>query len=89
MSDRQIVTASGQKAGLAQQAKNLGRAVADHVRTGAKTTTGELQRQRVAICETCPDMGTSGVWANRCKVCGCFMKVKASWAEQKCPLGKW
>jgi len=26
---------------------------------------------------------------NRCSGCGCYMNLKASWDEQKCPDGKW
>lgn len=42
--------------------------------------------ERMEICESCeqyiPDKG-------QCSVCGCFMKLKTTMANMRCPLDKW
>ena len=40
---------------------------------------------RWAICQACPELTE----ANRCKQCGCFMKLKTKVKAAKCPKGKW
>ena len=40
---------------------------------------------RWTICQTCPELTD----ANRCKQCGCFMKLKTKIKAAKCPIGKW
>ena len=42
-------------------------------------------QQRMAICQTCPELGT----LNRCRQCGCFMNIKTRIYSSSCPLGKW
>jgi hypothetical protein len=40
--------------------------------------------ERLGICQTCPE------WTGtKCKICGCFTKLKVKIPEEKCPLGKW
>lgn len=70
---------------IADQAISAGRAVVAHVRSGMHTTEPEELEKRRSICQSCDLLFGSG----RCKVCGCFMQIKATWAEQKCPIGKW
>jgi len=41
--------------------------------------------KRWDICKGCPELTD----LNRCKQCGCFMKVKTRIATSKCPIGKW
>jgi len=41
--------------------------------------------ERWIICQACPEL-TSG---NRCRQCGCFMKLKTKLKAAKCPLDKW
>ena len=67
-------------------AKNLGTSVVGHVIDGFKQVTEEEFNKRIDICKGC-DQYNSG--QNRCNHCGCFLKVKASWNSEKCPLGKW
>ena len=40
---------------------------------------------RWAICQACPELTN----ANRCKQCGCFMKLKTKIKAAKCPIDKW
>jgi hypothetical protein len=41
---------------------------------------------RIAICKACDQLRMPG-W--QCKICGCFMQLKARIPMAKCPLGKW
>ena len=46
----------------------------------------ETRKEREQICQTCPSWNAQ---SNRCKECGCQMRVKISLNSSKCPLGKW
>lgn len=46
----------------------------------------DLIEQRLAICNECPFLNKNLV---KCKKCGCFMKLKTTLHEAKCPMGKW
>lgn len=48
------------------------------------TPESEKAQARLEICKTCPE------WTGtRCKICGCFTKLKVRLEKEKCPLGKW
>ena len=38
------------------------------------------------ICQSCDFFDES---SDRCNHCGCFLKIKTSWASEKCPIDKW
>ena len=42
--------------------------------------------ERLAICNTCPQLNKKLM---QCRKCGCFMKLKTTLQQAKCPLGKW
>ena len=42
--------------------------------------------KRLEICKTCPSFKKN---TQRCGKCGCFMSLKATLLQAKCPLGKW
>jgi hypothetical protein len=46
----------------------------------------ELKRYRLSICVTCEFYDKL---QKRCKKCGCFMQLKTTLAQAKCPEGKW
>ena len=46
----------------------------------------ELAAYRLEICSTCPFYRKL---SNTCRKCGCFMKLKTTLANAKCPIGKW
>jgi hypothetical protein len=46
----------------------------------------EIMESRLAICTTCPWLDKRLV---KCRKCGCFMKLKATLLEAKCPIDKW
>jgi hypothetical protein len=45
-----------------------------------------LIEQRLAICNVCPAFKKN---TQRCKYCGCFMQLKSTLQQAKCPVGKW
>lgn len=45
-----------------------------------------IKDSRMSICLSCPDLIKL---TNQCKNCGCFMDIKTSLEESKCPIGKW
>ena len=46
----------------------------------------ELAESRLEICRGCEFYRAR---TNQCKKCGCFMKLKTSLENAKCPIGKW
>jgi len=69
----------------AQMAKNLLHAVKEHVSSGWSKCTEEESAERFEVCSSCERMRED----KRCSLCGCFMELKSTWKEQKCPIGKW
>lgn len=45
-----------------------------------------LQKERMAICESCPFFISL---TRQCKKCGCFMDAKTKLADATCPENKW
>tara|TARA_Y100000310_G_C20587896_1_gene766414 strand:- start:71 stop:433 length:363 start_codon:yes stop_codon:yes gene_type:complete len=45
----------------------------------------EILDNRWNLCSSCEFLTES----NKCKKCGCFMKVKHKLAFARCPIGKW
>ncbi len=71
---------------LARRAAHFAGAVVQHVATGMKTLDADAVKARLAVCNApCDQRLPGGV----CAGCGCNLKLKASWADQDCPLGKW
>ena len=46
----------------------------------------ELAAYRLEICKSCPEYRPK---TNTCRKCGCFMKLKTTLENAKCPIGKW
>lgn len=46
----------------------------------------ELIEERLAICNECPALNKRIM---KCKKCGCYMKLKSTLEQAKCPIGKW
>jgi hypothetical protein len=86
---KQRVTSKASAPSPKQMLKGFGKAALDHALAGLPKTPTEELAKRNAICEVCEHFGREGKWENRCKLCGCFMKVKAKWAEQHCKINKW
>lgn len=71
---------------IARQAVNFFGAVAGHVASGLAIVPEDERARRLAICEGCPSYDAP---TGRCRKCGCRMAIKARWASQVCPLGRW
>lgn len=75
---------------LLQKAKNFAASTAKHVAAGMPQASDEEVARRFAICEGCEFYD-----GKACRKCGCpvvrekrFLS-KLSWANEKCPVGKW
>ena len=80
------------KPSLLTQAVNFGSAILSHIGGGLKTVPQEEFERRLNICKTSGPEGSPCEHYrgdNKCGLCGCNMDIKANWAEQKCPVGKW
>lgn len=67
-------------------AKNFGNSALNHLANGMKKVTDEIYNSRIEKCKTCEYYDES---LHRCKNCGCFLKIKAYWDSEKCPIDKW
>src|ERR1700721_1573945 len=70
---------------LLQRMKNLGTAIKEQVQANFPATKDIETKRRLDICGKCPFFENG----YKCKVWGCNMQVKATWATQKCPKGFW
>ena len=70
---------------LATRAANFAAAVARHVAGGLPRADDATKAVRLAACHACDRLRRDG----RCAECGCPVEVKAGWAGERCPLGKW
>lgn len=75
---------------LAQKAANFAASAARHVVAGMPQASEEEVARRFSICEGCEHYD-----GKACRQCGCpvvrekkFLS-KLSWANEKCPVGKW
>lgn len=71
---------------LHEQAVNFLGAVASHVAGGMQQVDDAEKARRLAVCGSCPNFLPTD---QRCSVCGCWMAIKAAWAQEKCPQGLW
>jgi hypothetical protein len=83
---------TGGEPNLLGKAANLARATASHVAAGMPLVDDATYEERLSICRSC--VGPGGYWDAAREVCmnsscGCAMKVKTRWAEQRCPIGRW
>jgi hypothetical protein len=46
----------------------------------------DLGQYRLDICKACEFYRAK---TNQCKKCGCFMKLKTTLENARCPIGKW
>ena len=59
-------------------------AVAHFVGSGMRTVSGGTLQDRTKRCGSC-----SYHTGLRCRVCGCFTKLKTRLPHEECPLGEW
>jgi hypothetical protein len=70
---------------LFQQAKNLATSTFNHVINGMEEVSLPIYEERLKTCMNCPFVNTSDAENPRCSKCGCFLKIKAKWASERCP----
>ena len=58
----------------------------DLLNPNKKRSDEELVEYRMSICNTCEFFKPK---AQRCTKCGCFMKLKTTLKDARCPVGKW
>lgn len=75
---------------LVQMAHNFAKAAAAHVAAGMPQASEDEVARRYAICQQCEHYD-----GKACRKCGCpvvrerrFLS-KLSWANEKCPIGRW
>jgi len=71
--------------GIFQKAVNFTKAVVKHAATGFQRVPLNVFHDRMNTCNTCENKTNEGT----CKLCGCFLNIKNTWASEKCPAGKW
>jgi hypothetical protein len=71
--------------GMAKNLLDTAKEVAKYKKkTGRTLVSSEIQKERMDICNAC-----NYYVNNKCKKCGCQLKVKTQFAGAKCPLNKW
>ncbi len=70
--------------GLLRMALSATKSMAQFAGSGFKTTSPEVQRQRLQTCASCEHH--TGL---RCKICGCFTSAKSKILHESCPISKW
>ena len=48
--------------------------------------TDKVKQERLATCGNCEHFNEP---TKQCKLCGCFMGLKTSYSNMKCPKGYW
>lgn len=72
--------------GVGQQAKNLFGSVSNFIKSGMHIAEESIYQKRLEVCNNCEWFDHE---AERCRKCGCFVKIKARLMSDKCPLNKW
>lgn len=71
---------------LVRRAKMLAGAVGRFVASGGERATPDERARRLAICGGCEHFDAGG---RRCRLCTCYMPLKARLATEHCPVEKW
>ena len=67
-----------------EMAVNLAKAAARHIGGGLQKVPLPVYEERIKTCNQCEFLK-----GGRCGVCGCYVSKKATWATERCPVGKW
>ena len=73
---------------LLRRAWNFTKAAVGHVLAGAPRAPQDVQDKRLALCLACELYDTQRTICTHVE-CGCFVRAKVQWADQRCPIGKW
>lgn len=69
---------------FAERMASFTTAVAGYISQGCPNVPHDAYTKRVETCRTCKEFNGS-----ECRVCGCFIALKAEMQTENCPLGKW
>lgn len=69
---------------LLKKATNFAGAMIEHTLAGSPSAGPSEAARRLDICRACPNLA-----GNSCRLCGCNMPIKVTWAGQHCPIGQW
>lgn len=78
--------------GIVAKAARLGVAMARWIAAGRPVVSADVQAQRRALCDPCPDRDAA---SDRCRRCGCslggtaVLPSKIAMATESCPAAKW
>lgn len=72
--------------GLVSKVVSFSTALARHTAAGFPTLSSQRVEDRLAVCRGCNQYDET---RNACRMCGCNLTLKLTWADQACPLGKW
>lgn len=86
LNDARYAALWGEEPSLVAKITSFVGASARHVLSGSKRASDGEKARRLELCMVCVHKVED---ADRCRLCGCGLKMKASWSEQKCPVGKW
>jgi len=48
----------------------------------------QIADYRLSLCARCPEQVVT-MGARRCRLCGCFLNLKARMMSESCPAGHW
>jgi len=71
---------------LGEMAANFGGAVLRDLKAGRPRRSPDQVEAILTICRECEHWRAED---QRCGKCGCWIRKKASWAQEHCKLGKW
>jgi len=74
--------------GLLRRGLNFAVAGTRHVANGMQSVSDKVYETRLEECRNCEFCDQQHMVCLKPE-CGCFVKVKARWASESCPLGKW
>src|ERR1044072_3312469 len=69
---------------LVHKAINIATEALEWVKSGLKVNDEQEEKRRLEICNTCENFANG-----TCKLCGCYMNLKAKLGTSHCPIGKW
>lgn len=72
--------------GMLGKAGSFARSALAHVAGGLAIVPDDVADSRRAACLSCPHHEAAG---DSCRVCGCNLAIKRSWATEACPVGLW
>lgn len=69
-----------------EKVKNFTKASLNFIKSGFKKSSVEVYDSRILTCLACE---MYDVKSDECLKCGCYIKYKADWLSEECPLNKW